>query len=44
MAASWLLGHRDTKSTEIYTRITPTHLMKAHQQHHPRNLANWPQV
>lgn len=44
MAVKELLGHRDTKSTEIYTRITPTHLVQAHQEHHPRNLPTWPQV
>jgi len=43
MAVKELLGHRDIKSTEIYTRITPSHLLQAHQQHHPRNLPDWPQ-
>ena len=44
LAVQELLGHRDTKSTEIYTRITPSHLLQVHQQHHPRNLASWPQI
>lgn len=39
-----LLGHEDMKSTEIYTRITPTHLQQVHQQHHPRNLPDWPGI
>jgi integrase/recombinase XerD len=44
LAVKELLGHRDAKSTEIYTRITPFHLQQTHRQHHPRNLPGWPKA
>jgi site-specific recombinase XerD len=33
-----LLGHRSIASTEIYTHVTPLHLLKVHQRCHPRNV------
>lgn len=36
-----LLGHRSLKSTQIYTRITPTYLQQMHRRHHPRNQADF---
>lgn len=36
-----LLGHRALRSTQIYTRLTPTHLQQVHRRSHPRNQANF---
>ena len=32
-----LLGHRDIRSTQIYTHITPVYLRSVHERCHPRN-------
>lgn len=33
-----LLGHSSISSTQIYTRILPTHMQEVHAQYHPRAL------
>ncbi|HOW59099.1 MAG TPA: tyrosine-type recombinase/integrase [Candidatus Omnitrophota bacterium] len=33
-----LLGHSSITSTQIYTRILPTHIQEVHAQYHPRAL------
>ena len=33
-----ILGHLKLNSTQVYTQITPTHLVKIHDRFHPRGL------
>jgi len=35
-ALQLILGHSDLATTQIYTKITPDHLKRAHQKYHPR--------
>jgi integrase/recombinase XerD len=38
-----LLGHASLKSTEVYTRVEPTDLLRMLDRHHPRSLAELPE-